>query len=91
MTIVHHHLLFQARVKIKPESLNKEDFLKFMKNLLIALDMDCLMEPRFKLSQQNAWTGLMGIITSHIAFHYWIDEQYVQFSFHILIFLISIK
>ena len=37
MAIVHHHLLFQARVKIKPGSLGEDDFRKFMENLLKAL------------------------------------------------------
>ena len=82
MAIVHHHLLFQARVKIKPGSLKENDFRKFMENLLSVLNMNCLMEPRFQLSNQNAWTGLMGIITSHVAFHYWVDEQYVQLDIY---------
>ena len=82
MAIVHHHLLFQARVKITPGSLKEDNLREFMENLLKALNMNCLMEPRFKLSHQNAWTGLMGIITSHIAFHYWVDEQYVQLDIY---------
>src|SRR3989344_8092917 len=82
MAIVHHHLLFQAKVDIQPGSLTEGSLFKFMKDLLVAIDMKCLIEPRLKLSHQNAWTGLMGIITSHIAFHYWVDEQYVQLDIY---------
>jgi len=82
MSIVHHHLLFQSKVDIKPNSLKEEDFKKMFKDLLRVLDMVCLIEPTFKLSHQRAWTGIMGIITSHVAFHYWIDEKYVQFDIY---------
>lgn len=82
MTIVHHHLLFQSRVDIAPDSLQEEDLKKMMTDLLTLLDMTCLIEPTFKLSHQKAWTGIMGIITSHIAFHYWVNEQYVQFDIY---------
>ncbi len=82
MKIVHHHLLFQAIVDIVPNSLNEEELKNMMLKLLNVLDMNVLIEPRLKLSHQRAWTGIMGIITSHIAFHYWIDEKYVQFDIY---------
>ena len=82
MSIVNHHLLFQAKVDIDPGSLVEKNLLDFMKNLLKVLDMQSLIKPQLKLSHQNAWTGLMGIITSHIAFHYWVDEQYVQLDIY---------
>ncbi len=82
MAIVHHHLIFQGKVNIKPGSLKKSDFEKFFSDLLDELDMHCLIKPQFKLSHQNAWTGIMGIITSHISFHYWVDEQYVQLDIY---------
>ena len=37
--------------------------------------MHCLIQPILKRSNRNAWTGLMGIITSHIAFHLWTDKN----------------
>lgn len=82
MAIVHHHLLFQGKVDVKPGKLNQPDFKKFFTELLAILDMHCLIKPQFKLSHQNAWTGIMGIITSHVSFHYWVDEQYVQFDIY---------
>ena len=82
MSIVHHHLLFQGEVDIKQNSINEEELKQFMYDLLKELDMNCLIEPSLKLSHQNAWTGIMGIITSHIAFHYWVDKQYVQLDIY---------
>ena len=82
MSLVHHHLLFQSRVKIVPGTIVEEQLQNFMKELLVVLDMHCLIEPCVKLSHQNAWTGIMGIITSHVAFHYWVDEQYVQLDIY---------
>ena len=82
MSIVHHHLLFQSKVNIEPNTLGEKDFEKMFVDLLKLLNMDCLIKPKFKLSHQNAWTGIMGIITSHVAFHYWVDEKYVQFDIY---------
>lgn len=79
---MHHHLLFQSRVGIKPGSLDERDLKKFMLDLLDVLNMKCLIEPRVKLSHQHAWTGIVGIITSHIAFHYWVNEKYIQLDIY---------
>jgi S-adenosylmethionine decarboxylase len=80
--LVHHHLLYQSKVGVQPDSIGEEELSEFMTKLLEVLDMTCLIEPRLKLSHQNAWTGIMGIVTSHIAFHYWVDEQYVQLDIY---------
>ena len=29
-----------------------------------------------------SWTGLIGIITSHISFHYWTKEKYLQLDIY---------
>ncbi len=44
--------------------------------------MECLIQAQLKLSKQRAWTGIVGIITSHIAFHYWVNEQYLQLDIY---------
>ena len=41
-----------------------------------------LVPAQFKFSHQKAWTGLLGIITSHVAFHYWTVEKYVQLDIY---------
>ena len=82
MALKHHHLLFQGRVGIEPESLDEEDLLIFLQDLLKAVNMNCLIQPQVRLSHEKAWTGIMGIITSHIAFHYWVDEKYLQLDIY---------
>lgn len=82
MILKHYHLLVQGRVGIEPGTLDEEDLLIFLQDLLKAINMNCLIQPQVRLSHQNAWTGIMGIITSHIAFHYWVDEQYLQLDIY---------
>jgi len=82
MLLKHHHLLFQGNVGIEPGDLHEDDLLRFFQALLNVVDMTCLIQPQVKLSQHNAWTGIIGIITSHIAFHYWVDEQYLQLDIY---------
>lgn len=80
--LVHHHLIYQAEVG-RDFGGNDEKILKdFLNNLLKEINMNCLIPAQLKLSHQNAWTGIMGIITSHIAFHYFINERYVQLDIY---------
>ena len=44
--------------------------------------MKCLIPAQFKFSQQKAWTGMVGVITSHVAFHYWTVENYIQLDIY---------
>jgi S-adenosylmethionine/arginine decarboxylase-like enzyme len=44
--------------------------------------MECLIPAQLKFSHQKAWTGMIGVITSHVAFHYWVHEQYVQLDIY---------
>ncbi len=44
--------------------------------------MEVLIDPVVKLSKYNAWTGLLGIVTSHISFHYWIDKKLLQIDIY---------
>ena len=76
----HYHLLFRGNVDITPGSLSEGDLKKSMEDLLEPTDTTRLIEARVKLSKLNAWSGFMAIDTSHVAFHYWIDERCVQFD-----------
>ena len=75
MSIVHHHLLYYAKVG---DNKDRDQLSELFTDLLNELDMKCLIEPQLAFSHQKAWTGLMGIVTSHISFHYWTIEEYVQ-------------
>lgn len=76
--IVHHHLIYQSSVGKKFTNGSKENFKDFLNGLIKVIKMDCLIPAQVELSHQNAWTGLVGIVTSHISFHYWVNEGYVQ-------------
>ena len=79
MAIVHHHLIYQAHVGNNELCADSEKVLEqFLYDLLDEIEMKCLIQTQLKFSHQKAWTGIMGIITSHISFHYWTIEQYVQ-------------
>ncbi len=79
MEIVHHHLIYQAKVGRGDLGKDAEAPLKqFLYDLVQEIDMQVLIDPVLKFSHAQAWTGLIGIITSHISFHYWTVEQYVQ-------------
>ncbi len=83
MRLVHHHLIYQARVgRTDLDSKAEKKLEKFMFDLLREIDMRLLIPPQFKFSQKKAWTGIMGIVTSHISFHYWTIEQYVQLDIY---------
>lgn len=81
--IIHHHLIYQAKVGRTDLGKDAEEKLRiFFFDLIKEIDMQILIDPVFKFSHNDAWTGLMGIITSHISFHYWTVEQYVQLDIY---------
>ncbi len=83
MTIVHHHLLYQAKVGRNDLDKDSEKELeKFLYDLLEVIDMKCLIPVTLKFSHQKAWTGIVGVITSHVAFHFWTVEKYVQLDIY---------
>lgn len=83
MDLVHHHLIFQARVSRSDLDSSAESKLRdFLYNLMYEIDMEELIPAQLKYSKNKAWTGLLGIITSHISFHYWTVEQYIQLDIY---------
>jgi S-adenosylmethionine/arginine decarboxylase-like enzyme len=44
--------------------------------------MHILISPQVAYSYQKAWTGLVGIVTSHISFHYWTEQNYLQLDIY---------
>lgn len=83
MALIHHHLLYQAEVGGRRLADSSEETLqKFLYDLLEVIDMKCLIPAQLKFSHQKAWTGIIGIVTSHIAFHYWTVERYVQLDIY---------
>ncbi len=80
INLVHHHLLYQACVGGSCYTATK--LKKFLYDLVALLDMKILIQPQLKFSNQKAWTGLVGIVTSHISFHFWTSEKLVQLDIY---------
>ncbi len=81
--IIHHHLIYQARVDRK--DLNEKSsiqLVQFLNDLVSVIDMQILIPPQVAFSHQKAWTGLVGIVTSHISFHFWTIEGYLQLDIY---------
>ncbi|MFZ4500541.1 MAG: S-adenosylmethionine decarboxylase [Minisyncoccia bacterium] len=81
--LVHHHLIYQAKVGRADLGEDAESVLRdFLYNLVKEINMNVLIDPVLKFSYKEAWTGLIGIVTSHISFHYWKKERYVQLDIY---------
>lgn len=72
----HFHLLYYAQIpyNIAKKVDDKDTLETFLYKTLKVSDMHCLIPPILKRSNRDAWTGLMGIITSHISFHLWTNN-----------------
>lgn len=81
--IIHHHLIYQARVDRKDLNENSStQLVQFLSDLVSVIDMQILILPQVAFSHQKAWTGLVGIVTSHISFHFWTIEEYLQLDIY---------
>ncbi len=82
MSIVHHHLIFQAAVGRNDLSEETKETLEvFLNELVTEIGMQKLFEPIVVLGRYGL-TGMVGIVTSHIAFHYFLKEQCIQFDIY---------
>ena len=83
MRLEHQHFIFQGNVNIKNIDQGSKDLLKkFLLNLVKEINMEVLIDPQVAYSKFNAWTGMIGIVTSHVTFHYWEEEGYLQLDIY---------
>jgi S-adenosylmethionine decarboxylase len=54
----------------KPEEINCDDLRTFLSELVEHIKMNALFEP-IAIDGKFGFTGMVGIVTSHIAFHYY--------------------
>lgn len=81
--IIHHHLIYQAKVNRNNIGEESGELLeKFLYDLVDLIGMQILIHPQVAFSHQKAWTGIVGIVTSHISFHYWTIEEYLQLDIY---------
>lgn len=82
MAIEHKHILINARVN---NSLaNPDDAVEFLEDLVDRVGMKILMGPHATYVDapgNRGTTAIVGIETSHIAFHIWDEEQPARLQF----------
>lgn len=82
MAIEHKHILINARVN---NSLaNPQDAVQFLEDLVDRVGMKILMGPYATYVDapgNRGTTAIVGIETSHIAFHIWDEEQPARLQF----------
>ena len=77
--VVHHHTLIIAKVLIDPKKLNCNGIQKMLSRLVEKTNMKKLFEP-IAIHGKYGYTGTVGIVTSHMAFHYFETEQALHFD-----------
>ena len=77
--IVHHQTIVVATVQRQPCDINCEDLSKFLSELVEEIKMNALFEP-IVIDGKYGFTGIVGIVTSHIAFHYFDEGQTLHFD-----------
>ena len=82
MSVEHKHILINARVNNSLES--TEDAVSFLKDLVERVGMKILMGPHATYVDtpgNKGVTAIVGIETSHIAFHVWDEESPARLQF----------
>jgi S-adenosylmethionine/arginine decarboxylase-like enzyme len=77
--IVHHQTIVVATVRRKPSEIRCEDLSAFLTALVKEIKMNALFDP-IAIQGKFGFTGIVGIVTSHIAFHYFEDGQILHFD-----------
>lgn len=77
--IVHHQTIVIATVRRKPSEIRCEDLSAFLSDLVKEIKMNALFAP-IAIHGKFGFTGIVGIVTSHIAFHYFDDGRTLHFD-----------
>ena len=72
--IVHHHTIIVAKVNRKPAEIIKDDLYNFLDQFVTEIDMEKIFDPII-IDGKFGFTGVVGIVTSHISFHYFDEDQ----------------
>lgn len=80
-SIVHHHLIIMAKVGKKTEEISCPDIELFLSALVNKIDMKKIFEP-IAINGKFGFTGVVGIVTSHITFHYFDSDQSLHFDIY---------
>jgi S-adenosylmethionine/arginine decarboxylase-like enzyme len=77
--VIHHHTIIVATVRKKSAEINCEDLSFFLSKLVREIGMKKLFKP-IAIHGKYGFTGIVGIVTSHIAFHYFDQGQILHFD-----------
>jgi S-adenosylmethionine/arginine decarboxylase-like enzyme len=77
--IVHVHTIVDAIVRRTPQEVKTEELEAFLRDLVDLIGMKKLFEP-IAINGKYGHTGIVGIVTSHIAFHYFDDDRSLHFD-----------
>lgn len=77
--VVHHHTIIVATVRKKSVEIDCRDLSLFLSKLVKAIGMKELFKP-IAIHGKYGFTGIVGIVTSHIAFHYFDEGQILHFD-----------
>jgi S-adenosylmethionine decarboxylase len=78
---VHHHSLVVAQCARVPEGLERAELVRFLNGLIDEIQMQVLIKPQVQLGPFG-FTGIAGIVTSHIAFHYFFESRTLQLDIY---------
>ncbi len=77
--VVHHHAIIVATVRRRPAEIRCDDLRVFLSDLVKVIGMQALFEP-IAINGKYGFTGIVGIVTSHIAFHFFDSDQSLHFD-----------
>ncbi len=77
--IVHHQTIIVATVGRQTPEITCDDLRAFLSNLVKSIGMQQLFEP-IAIHGKYGFTGIVGIVTSHIAFHFFDSDQSLHFD-----------
>ena len=78
---LHQHTLCIAKCEMEQFELKKGGLISFLNNLIKEIDMQVLIDPQVQLGPFG-YTGIAGIVTSHIAFHYFYESKTLQLDIY---------
>ncbi|MDX6709060.1 MAG: release factor glutamine methyltransferase [Blastocatellia bacterium] len=79
--VIHHQSIIVARVRRTSEQITCEDLRVFLSTLVDRIGMQKLFEP-IAIDGKFGFTGIVGIVTSHIAFHFFDSDQSLHFDIY---------
>lgn len=77
--VIHHHTIIVATVHKKSVEIDCGDLSLFLSELVKEIGMKELFKP-IAIHGKYGFTGIVGIVTSHIAFHYFDEGQVLHFD-----------